>query len=290
MIDLHMHSTFSDGKDDVSTLIDNVKNAGISVFAVTDHDTAASARAILSSDTLKNKIIDSALSYVVGVEWSCIFGKYKMHLLAYDFDPFDPEVKRLERQIEALLDGKRRAREEYIEQNGCKLSKASWDYISSKDNVRRLDYANCLVNDGYFKDVDDACKNFLNKHKYQGTDRLDAVDVITTMTKLGAKVVWAHSLHGLNEKPITFEEVETVAGQLKEYGLAGLECFYSLYSKEEIDELLAISNRLNLFVTSGSDYHGKNKTVQLAEFSSDGTPVDNSKVTILKQFKNILKG
>lgn len=290
MIDLHMHSTFSDGKDDITTLIENVKNAGISVFSVTDHDTALSARTILSNDSLKNKIVDNGLSYVSGVEWSCIFGKYKMHLLAYDFDPFNPEVLRLEKQIEILLDGKRRAREEYIENNGCKLSKESWDYIKSKDNVRRLDYANCLVNDGYFKDVDDACKNFLNKHKYQGTDRLDAVDVITTMTNLGAKVVWAHSLHGLNEKPITFEEVEIVAGELKQFGLAGLECFYSLYSKEEIDELLAITDRLGLLVTCGSDYHGKNKAVQLAEFSSDGSEVDKSKVTILKHLKNILKG
>ena len=72
---------------------------------------------------------------------------------------------------------------------------------------------------------------------------------------------------------------------MKKLGLVGLECYYSTYTKEQIDGLLKISNELGLYVSCGLDYHGKNKPVQIAQFSCDGTPVDLSKITITKLFR-----
>ena len=98
-------------------------------------------------------------------------------------------------------------------------------------------------------------------------------------------MVWAHSLHGLNEKAITHADVERFAGELKKYGLAGLECYYSLYNKEETQELVAIADRLDFIVTSGSDYHGKNKDVALAQFSIDGSPANFDRVSVKEIFQ-----
>ena len=288
MYDLHLHTTFSDGKDDVKTLINNVNNAGVDYFSITDHDTAAACRKVFSDESLQNQIKEKGLTFVVGTEFSCVYGKYEMHILAYDFDPFAPEVAELEKELALLLQQKANFRLVEIEKAGYKLSKESYDFLNSRLNVRKLDYANCLVNEGYFTDVDDACKNFLNPMKYKGVDRLDAIKVLTNMTKIGAKMVWAHSLHGLNEKPITHEDVEKVVSELKPYGLAGLECFYSLYNKNEIKGLIDIAQRQGLFVTAGSDYHGKNKTVELAEFSCDGSPVNFDLIQVKNIFKNTI--
>ena len=285
MIDLHMHSTCSDGKDTIEQLIENVKNMGISHFSITDHDTAKACREVLSSDELKGKIKTAGLNFVTGCEFSCIYGDQEMHILAYDFDPFAPEVAEIERKFSELLEEKDKFRMKYVEEH-YQLSQASYDYLAAKENVRKLDFANCLVNDGYFAGVDDACQKFLNHGKYQGVDRLDAIEVILQMTKIGAKMVWAHSLHGLNEKATSHAEVERIAGELKPYGLVGLECYYSLYTKEEIDELVEIADRLDMIVTCGSDYHGKNKDVALAQFSIDGSPANFDRVSVDALFKN----
>lgn len=291
MIDLHIHSNFSDGKDDIETLIDNIADAGVEIFALTDHDTAKGVRTVCESEKLKGKIAQNGLSFVGGVEWSSLFNnRYKMHILAYDFDPFAPEVLEFEQEINMILDKKREYRENFIRENGYNFSAESIQYIKSKENVRKLDYANCLVNDGFFENVDDACIQLLNKCHYPYTERLDAEKIVRTMSSIGAKVVWAHPLGGIREKPITLEEVEMVAGSLKECGLSGLECFYSLYSKDQIDGLIGVANKLGLYVTCGSDYHGKNKQVQLLERSADGSFVDESKVVIVNEFKRVIKG
>ena len=288
MIDLHMHSTFSDGKDSVEKLIENVKSAGIDYFSLTDHDTAAGCREILENKKLREKIIENKLTFVVGTEFSCLYKNYEMHILAYDFNPFTQEVFEFEKEMTRLLKQKDAFRSKEIEKAGYVLSEHSKAFLKTRLNIRKLDFANCLVNDGYFQNVDDACVNFLNKMKYSGQDRLDAIEVLKTMTKIGAKMVWAHSLHGLNEKPITTSEVEEVVKQLKPFGLAGLECFYSLYDKNEIQSLVEIAERNDLFITCGSDYHGKNKYVQLAEMSRDGTIVDESKIKVKSIFKNVI--
>lgn len=285
MIDLHLHSTCSDGKDTIKQLIENVKNAGIEYFSITDHDTSKAGREILMSDELKSKIKEYGLIYVTGCEFSVIYGKQEMHILAYDFDPFAPEIFEIEKKFADLLEAKDKFRLKYVEDH-YKLSQESYDYLASKENVRKLDFANCLVNDGYFDSLDDACQKFLNLGKYDGVDRLDAVYVLTTLKKLGAKLVWAHSLHGLNEKAISHADVERFAAELKEYGLAGLECYYSLYTKEEIEGLVDIADRLGLFISSGSDYHGKNKNVAIAQFSIDGSAADFEKVSVVRVFND----
>lgn len=286
--DMHMHSTFSDGSDDVNTLIDKVKKAGIDFFSITDHDTALSARKILSDESLKQKIHNNGLKYVTGVEWSALYNETKMHILAYDFDPFLPEIAKFEEDIKNLLKEKTDFRLKFVSDGGFTLSEKSLKFLETRENVRKIDLANCLVNDGYFDTIDDAIQKFLNGFKYPKEYRLDAKELVGTLSKCGAKMVWAHSIHGLNEKPLSFEKIEEVVSELAPYGLSGLECYYSLFSKSEIDKLLEIAKKYNLFVTIGSDYHGENKTVALGEISSDGTEVDLKNIKLDKIFKNII--
>ncbi|MBQ8425721.1 MAG: PHP domain-containing protein [Clostridia bacterium] len=289
MFDLHIHSTYSDGSDDVETIIDKIKETNIKYFSITDHDTALSAREILSSSKLQNKIKNYGLTYVTGVEFTCRFRGYKAHILAYDYDPSSMTIQKFEKQIKEILKQKDVLRRAGIEELGYKFSTESTEFLNSRENVRKLDVANCLVNDGYFNDPQDAIKLAIDKVKIKGKFRLDGEEVIRELSKEGVKMVWAHSIHGINEEPLSFEEIENVAGQMKEVGLSGLECFYSLYNKEEISKLVNIANKLGLFITSGSDYHGKNKYVSLAEISCDGTIDTENIVSASKYFKNVIK-
>lgn len=269
MIDLHIHSNCSDGTDGLNELMDNIKRTNIDCFALTDHDTAEGCRRILIDGALNQKLKDYKISFVVGAEWTCIYGKQKMHLLAYGFDPFDEKVINLEKKMRNMLDEKDKIRMDALEKMGIQLSRDSKEYLSSKENVRSMDFANCLVNDGYFCDAKQAFKECLNLIKYPFECRFDAVEVVKTLSEVGAKVVWAHPIYDIKKKITPYEEVERIAKELKECGLYGLECFYSLYSRDEIEKIVCIAKKYDLFITCGSDYHGENKDVRLGQFSSD---------------------
>lgn len=288
MIDLHMHSTFSDGKDDLKTLINNVASAGIKFFSVTDHDIAESGRVIFENKEYQDLIKSLGLKYVNGIEFTCKYDGYEMHILSYDFDPNHKVVKDLESEMKSLLEKKDVYRFEAMKNAGFELSKESLDFLNSRENVRKLDLANVLVNDGYFDNIEDAIHKFLNKISYPEIYKLDAEKVIKNMSSIGAKVVWAHSIYGIGDPVLPFDELEMLASKFKSFGMTGLEVYYSLYNKSQIQKLLEVAEKLGLFVTAGSDYHGKNKKVQLAEFSSDGTIPDFNKIEVQKIFKNII--
>lgn len=284
MYDMHMHSIFSDGSDDLRELINNVADSGIKYFSLTDHDTAEGIRTIFKSEDLKNLIRDKGLQFVSGMEISCKYKGTKMHILAYDFDPFAKEVYEIENEMKDLLKQRNIEKQQLMKKDGYVLSEQSLKFLESRINARTLDFANCLVNDGYFDNLSDAARYISKTLKTHVSARLNSKDVIEKMSGIGAKMVWAHSLYGVGDTPITHERVEEVVSELKDIGLSGLECYYSLYNKSEIEGLIKIAEKHDMQITCGSDYHGKNKKVNLMEFSSDGTVVDLSKLRVNKIF------
>lgn len=287
MIDLHMHTTYSDGTDTLEKLIDNVIEAGITFFSITDHDTAKACRKVLRTEELKQKIIDAKIKFVCGIEFSCIYKGRKIHILAYDIDPNHESVKSLERKLKDLFKEKDYHRSLAIEKDGYEFSEKSKEFLSSRINIRTPDVARCLFNDGYFDNFEDACQ-YIKAIKYPKEYLFDAVEVIEEMSKIGAKVVWAHSIFGLKQSHISYEKIEEFIKELKPRGLQGLECYYSLYNKEEIAELLKIARKYDLFITCGSDYHGKNKEIKLLERSDDGSKVNEHDINIIHTFKNVI--
>lgn len=286
MIDLHMHSTCSDGRDSVQEILKNVCDADIKYFSITDHDTAESGRQILASEELQKFIHDNGLVYVPGMEISCKYKGHKMHILAYDFNPNSDKVFEIEKSFKSLLKKKATEKIELMKNDGYVLSDKSLEFLNSRINIRTLDLANCLVNDGYFDDLQKGA-NYISKGlKTSVPSRLEAEFVLPLMKSIGAKMVWAHPIYGVGDKPESYEDIEWIAKELKPLGLVGLECYYSLYNSEQISELLKIANNLDMVITTGSDYHGGNKAVKLAERTSDGSFVDESKIDLSKIFVN----
>lgn len=290
IIDSHLHTLLSDGKDDVQTLIKNVGKTSANAFSITDHDTAESGRQILSSSELQELISSLGLTYTTGVEFTCTYKGHKMHILAYDFDPFAPEILELEQEFKELLSQKAMQKIAKLDEMGYPLSEESLQELSTKINVRTLDLATCLINEGYFNDINVAARFVVKEVKVPIVARLNADYVISKLSKIGAKMVWAHSLYGVGDKPRTHDEVRELATELKGFGLQGLECYYSLYDEEEIKGLVKIANDLGLFMTSGSDYHGANKSVKITEFSRDGYKVVESDVDAKNFFQKHIVG
>ncbi len=287
MIDLHMHTTYSDGTDTLEKLIDNVIEAGVTFFSITDHDTAKACRKVLRTEELKQKILNANIKFVCGIEFSCIYKGRKVHILAYDINPNHEVVRKLEQKLKDLFKEKDVYRSLEIEKDGYVFSDKSKEFLNSRINIRTPDVARCLFDDGYFDDFEAACQ-YVKAIKYPKEYLFDAVEVVEEMSKIGAKVVWAHSIYGLNQSHISFERVEEIICELKPLGLQGLECYYSLYNKEEIEMLLKIARKYDLLITCGSDYHGKNKKIQLLERSVDGTKTREEDINIIHTFKNVI--
>ncbi len=286
MIDLHMHSRCSDGTDDLDELLENIKNAGVKTFALTDHDTAEGCRRLLSDEKLKQKLVEIGLEFITGAEWSCIFGKQKMHILSFGFDPFDEKILALENEFKALLKAKNDYKKAEIEKRGYVFSQKSKDYLASKENVRTLDLANCLINDGYFDDLQIAIRSLVDDIKLPFNAKLDAEKTIETLKEAGAVVVWAHPIYDIRRKVTSFEDVERIMTALKPAGLDGLECFYSLYQKEEIERLAKLCKKHNFVCSGGSDYHGANKSVPLLKICANGdVEISREDLTVLERLE-----
>lgn len=287
MIDLHIHTNCSDGTDSIESLVQNAIDEKITFFSITDHDTAKACRLLLENDKLKQKLKENNVQFVSGIELSCIYKGRKIHILAYDIDPNNKTVLEFEQKFKDLFNEKTFYRSKAIENDGFIFSQKSKEFLASRINIRTPDVARCLFNDHFFDNYEDACL-YVKSIRYPKEYLYDAVEVIKKFSKIGAKLVWAHSLYGVKQTHIGFDKVEEFIKELKPIGLAGLECYYSLYNKEEIDGLRFLAKKYNLFITCGSDYHGKNKSVKLLERSGDGTKTDETEIKIINKFNNII--
>ena len=107
-----------------------------------------------------------------------------------------------------------------------------------------------------------------------GNTRFDIKEAVSAIKSAGGIVVWAHPLGGEGETHLTKEEFLPKLNEMLKFSIEGLECYYSRYSKEEVELLIECARKNNLYITGGSDYHGKNKDIPLARLNSDNIPID----------------
>ena len=105
---------------------------------------------------------------------------------------------------------------------------------------------------------------------------------INAIISAGGFPVWAHPLGGEGERHISPEEFYPRLEIMKKFGIKGLECHYSRYSKEEANFLVKCAEENGLLISGGSDYHGSNKDIPIYKLNTENTPIDSSLLTILK--------
>ena len=263
-IDLHIHSNCSDGSDSVEELAQKIKDSGIEVFALTDHDTTEGCR-------LMAEKFDKG--FIKGVELTCLAEDIKCHILGYNIDPDNQKLKDLIAKGKILRRQKLETRIEYLKKVwGFEFTKDELDWLYSRKSVVKTHLACILVKRGLAENNIEAMKKYLDNCK-TGNTRFDCKEAIEAIKSAGGTAVWAHPLGGEGEKHIGFADFIPRLEKMLKFGIQGLECYYSRYDMEEIDFLLSCAKKYNLVASGGSDYHGTNKDIPLAKLNTQNVPV-----------------
>jgi len=267
--DLHLHSDNSDGSASVKELVDTVVNAGIKIFALTDHDTV---------NGIKDVGVPKGLKFIKGVELTCKIDNINCHILGYGINSGAKELTELIELGKKLRRQKLETRIKYLKDVwNIELTKDELDWLYSRKSVVKTHLANIIVNRGLSDNNVDAMKKYLDGCK-TGNTKFDGRDAINVIKASGGISVWAHPLGGEGEEHLTEEEFLPQIKTMIESGIQGLECYYSRYSLKETEFLVRCAKENNLLVSGGSDWHGTNKTVPIGQLNTENVYIDSCNI------------
>lgn len=264
-IDLHIHTTASDGSWTPEELAVRVREAGLTVFSVTDHDTISGALEM-------EKLAPAGTVFLRGVEFSCESPVGKCHVLGYGYDPACPEFLAALEEGRQLRREKLRRRLEYLrEHHGIWLTDREQQWLEGLSSPGKPHLGRILVQRGLAKDLDSAIRDYLNG--IPGRDRIGADTALRAIEAAGGVSVWAHPLGGEGGRRLSRDRFEVQLQYLMERDLRGLECWYSRYGLDEVSFLLERANAHSLLISGGSDCHGENKRdLQLGRLNVPDVP------------------
>jgi predicted metal-dependent phosphoesterase TrpH len=247
VIDLHTHSTVSDGSDEPARIPELAAASGCSAVALTDHDRqdgieAAAARAA-----------ELGVELVPGVEISCEHPG-SMHLLVYFLDPGEGPLQDELGRLQRARDVRNRRIAARMEELGLPVSYAEVQEEAGGMGAGRPHIAAILVRKGVVASVQEAFDVWLAKGRpaYVDKERLTPGDALRLAGSSGGVPVLAHPL----SLGLPAPETESVVAELASSGLGGLEAVYGRYRPEERTALAELARRHGLAVTGGSDHHG----------------------------------
>ncbi|MFK4223627.1 PHP domain-containing protein [Streptomyces sp. NPDC019890] len=260
-IDLHTHSTASDGTDTPAELVRNAAAAGLDVVALTDHDTTRGHAEAIAA-------LPESLTLVTGAELSCRLDGVSLHLLAYLFDPDEPELLRERELVRDDRVPRAQAMVVKLQELGVPIE---WDQvarIAGDGSVGRPHIASALVELGVVPTVSDAFtpewiadggRAHIVKHE------LDPFTALRLVKAAGGVTVFAHPLAVQRGRTVP----ETAIAELAAAGLDGIEVDHMDHDEPTRARLRGLAADLGLLATGSSDYHGSRKTCRLGEYTTD---------------------
>jgi predicted metal-dependent phosphoesterase TrpH len=243
-IDMHIHSTFSDGKFTPKEIVEKAKKKGLSAIAITDHNT------IRSAVEIKNNLRDFDIEILQGIELTA-YDKEEIHILGYFFN-LDEKV------IDDFITLKKNDYIKLVLKIVKKLIRKGID-ISIEDAKSDNEYSiskleKILVEKGYANDNNQAKEMLLgdNKEEYLKLRRASSKECIEVIKRAGGIAILAHPGKLKIEKENFIQELNNYIS----YGIDGIECLYPDHSEEQKEFFINLCNEFNLLITGGSDYHG----------------------------------
>ncbi|MEU6081562.1 PHP domain-containing protein [Streptomyces sp. NPDC047108] len=260
-IDLHTHSTASDGTDTPAQLVRHAAEAGLDVVALTDHDTVGGHAEAAAA-------LPEGLTLVTGAELSCRLDGVSLHLLAYLFDPEEPELARERELVRDDRVPRAQAMVGKLRDLGVPVTWERVAEIAGDGSVGRPHVATALVELGVVDSVSDAfTPDWLadGGRAYVGKHELDPFDAIRLVKAAGGVTVFAH--------PLAVERgtcvPEHAIAELAAAGLDGVEADHMDHDTATRERLHGLAADLGLLATGSSDYHGERKTCRLGEYTTD---------------------
>ena len=260
-IDLHMHTLISDGTDSLDDIIRIVRETGLDLFSVTDHDSIKAS--ILVPSMLAAIPSEKRTPFLRGVEFSCKDELGKYHVLGYGYDPTVPGIAEVVFKGHELRMKKTRARITFLQERfGFIFSDEEIQELLTKDNPGKPHIAKLMVQHGYAENIKQAISEYINKKEFENV-HVHPEEAIEGILKSGGIPILAHPSYGDGDELILGEEMEKRLQRLIGFGLKGVEAYYSGFTPKIQEEVLNFADKYGLYITAGSDYHGGNKMVEL---------------------------
>lgn len=263
LIDLHMHTSVSDGTDSPAVILEKVKEKGLTLFSVTDHD------AVKACSDIIGMLDSSCPAFITGAEFSCRDDQGKYHILGYGYDPEKPGIGDVVSLGHGYRMKKVRARLEFLkEEFGFEFPAEEIRELLERDNPGKPHIGQMMIRHGYAKSIQEAISDYIDKKKFP-TDHVRPEEAIRGILASGGIPVLAHPAYGSGDEMILGDEMEERLKRLMDFGIAGLEAYYSGFPEKLQNQMLALAEKYGLYVTAGSDYHGEIKLVELGDNGLD---------------------
>jgi predicted metal-dependent phosphoesterase TrpH len=259
-IDLHTHSTASDGTDTPAELVQRAKDAGLDVVAITDHDTTAGWAEAAEA-------LPTALTLVPGTEFSCAwFGgdgvRIGLHLLGYLYDPDDEALRSERSRLRQSRRGRGAAIVRNLSADGIPITWERVAQLAGDGSVGRPHIGQALVEAGVVGSIDEAFADLLSSRSkyYVRKADMDVFEAVRLITAAGGVTVFAHPLARRRGAVVGDEVIVDLAA----VGLAGVEVDHPDHTAADRAHLSGLTAELGLIPLGSSDYHGRNKAIGLA--------------------------
>jgi 3',5'-nucleoside bisphosphate phosphatase len=274
MIDLHAHSSMSDGSYTPEALVDFALETGLGVLALTDHDSLAGIERAAA------RARGTRLSLVPGVELEIACDNGEFHLLGLGLDgdraPLETMLQRVRRD--------RHVRNEHLAARltagGMPVTMEELAAISGGGIVSRAHFARLLVRKGVVKRTDDAFARFLGKGKpfYEPRRTLELSDAVRLIRSAGGIAVAAHPL----SLGLAGPALRQFLAHARDAGVVGIEAWHPNATVRDCRRLERLAGSLGMAVSAGSDFHGLNLPQRRLGHTAGGLPIDDRFLSVLR--------
>jgi len=244
-VDLHMHTTASDGKYTPAEIVRMAWQVGLRYIAITDHDSTEGIKAAQAA-ALKHE----GMTVIPGVEINTDVPVGELHMLGYFVDYNSPELTATLKRLRNSRVERAKTMIRKLKNVGIKIDYERVEELAGDGAIGRPHVAQAMLEQGYVNSFKDAFLRFIGKGcpAYVDREKIEPADAVQLILRAGGIPVMAH--------PFTCENFEQRLGEWKKDGLMGLESYYNGYLPEQVDVLVKLAAEHGLITTGGSDFHG----------------------------------
>lgn len=275
MLELHCHTTFSDGTLTPQQLVERAATKGVKALAITDHDT------ISGWHEARTAAQSHGLEIVPGIELSTVYNERSMHILG-----FYPDPQKLKAPLKERIQGRHRRAQKMVDKLGELGYPIELPSMPGTMAPGRPHIAKALLAAGHVTSQQEAFQRFIGDHgpAYVPYEKFTAQEGIALLKRCGAVPVWAH--------PYLFRGgiVEEVLPELVEAGLMGVEVYHPQHSISEERVLEELCDQYGLLMTGGSDYHGPQPKPKAGDVDLNGLQLSLELLDSVKQAATGLQG
>ena len=252
-VDLHLHTTASDGRLTPTELVKLTASKGLRTISVSDHDTTAGLE---EAQRAVDRI--PGMRLIPGIELSCDVPGGEVHMLGYFMDIEDAGFQEM---LAGFREGRLARGEGMVRKLAEFGMEIEWERvreIAGDASVGRPHIAQALVEKGYFAEPSDAFREYLGRNgkAYVERPKLTPLDAVKLLNDVGGVAVFAHPwFERRGNEPEPEQSLIATVEELKAAGLHGMEVHYAMYDEATVDWLADVARAYDLIPCGGSDYH-----------------------------------